>query len=72
MTDQDGMRGDKLRDCFSYQVSEHGDPEKGNDSDDSNTHICSSDFSPELSIHTSNCLGVSTERQHAGYQSVQN
>lgn len=34
MTDQDGMRGGKLRDCFSYQVSEHSDLEKGNDSDD--------------------------------------
>ena len=34
MTDQDGMCGDKLRDCFSCQVSEHGDQEKRNDSDD--------------------------------------
>lgn len=34
MTDQDRMRGDKLRDCYSCQVSEHGDLEKGNDSDD--------------------------------------
>ena len=34
MTDQDGMCGDKLRDCFSCQVSEHGDQEKRNDSYD--------------------------------------
>ena len=34
MTDQDRVRGDRLRDCYSCQVSEHSDLEKANDSDD--------------------------------------
>ena len=34
MTDQDRVRGDRLRDCYSCQVSENSDLEKANDSDD--------------------------------------